>query len=61
MVPPNRTAPSSGVTASRASTQINPRRGICRVRFIVAPTVVPGPQDMRELGTHFRAFDYVAP
>jgi hypothetical protein len=37
------------------------RRGSCRVRFIVAPTVVPGPQDMRELGTHFRAFDYVAP
>ena len=40
---------------------LRPRRGLCRVRFLVAPTVIPGPQDMRELGTHFRAFDYAAP
>ena len=40
---------------------LQPRHGICSVRFLVSPTVVPGPQDMRELGTHFRAFDYVAP
>ena len=40
---------------------LQPRRGICSVRFLVSPTVIPGPQDMRELGTHFRAFDYVAP
>jgi hypothetical protein len=37
------------------------RGGVCTVRFVVSPTVIPGPQDMRELGTHFRAFDYVAP
>jgi hypothetical protein len=40
---------------------LRPRRGVCRVRFLVAPTVIPGPQDMRALGTHFRAFDYAAP
>ena len=40
---------------------LRPRRGVCRVRFLVAPTVIPGPQDTRELGTHFRAFDYAAP
>ena len=40
---------------------LQPRHGICSVRFLVSPTVIPGPQDMRELGTHFRAFDYTAP
>jgi hypothetical protein len=37
---------------------LEPRRGVCTVRFLVSPTVVPGPQDPRELGTHFREFDY---
>ncbi len=37
------------------------RNGVCAVRFLVSPTVVPGPDDPRELGTHFRAFDYVEP
>ena len=40
---------------------LEPRAGVCSVRFIVSPTKVPGPQDLRELGTHFRAFDYEAP
>lgn len=37
---------------------LEPRGGVCAVRFVVTPTVVPGPQDMRELGTHFRGFEY---
>ncbi len=40
---------------------LEPRAGVCSVRFVVSPTKVPGPQDMRELGTHFRAFEYDAP
>ena len=40
---------------------LQPRRGVCAVRFLISPTVVPGPQDPRELGTHFREFDYVEP
>ena len=35
--------------------------GVCRVRFEVSPTKIPGPDDGRELGTHFRAFEYEAP
>jgi hypothetical protein len=35
--------------------------GICEVRFRVAPTAVPGAGDDRELGVHFRAFQYEAP
>jgi hypothetical protein len=31
------------------------------VRFTVTPTKVPGGGDDRELGTHFRAFEYEAP
>ena len=34
--------------------------GICRVRFTVAPTAVPGGGDTRRLGTHFRSFRYSA-
>lgn len=42
------------------------RDGRCTVRFRVAPTavpaeVVPGSEDDRVLGTHFYAFEYVAP
>ena len=40
---------------------LQPREGICAVRFTISPTKIPGPQDQRELGTHFRAFDYDAP
>jgi hypothetical protein len=40
---------------------LRPRNGVCTVRFLVSPTVVPGPDDPRELGTHFRAFDYSGP
>jgi len=40
---------------------LEPRAGVCFVRFAVSPTRVPGPQDLRELGTHFRAFEYNAP
>lgn len=35
--------------------------GVCRVRFSVSPTKVPGNGDDRELGVHFRAFEYQAP
>jgi hypothetical protein len=37
------------------------RNGVCRVRFTIGPTAVPGAGDDRELGVHFRAFDYRAP
>lgn len=37
------------------------RGGACLVRFTVSPTKVPGRDDTRELGTHFRVFDYRAP
>jgi len=35
--------------------------GTCTVRFAVTPTKSPGGGDTRELGTHFRAFEYDAP
>ena len=35
-----------------------PDKGVCRVRFTVSPTKVPGNGDDRELGVHFRSFDY---
>ena len=37
-----------------------PDNGVCTVRFTVSPTKSP-PGDDRELGTHFRAFEYEAP
>jgi hypothetical protein len=36
-------------------------QGVCTVRFTISPTKVPGPDDPRELGIHFRAFHYTAP
>ena len=60
------TAESNG---ERAVTQVGPHRpaklaiplepedGVCLVRFTVEPTKTP-PGDGRELGTHFRAFEY---
>jgi hypothetical protein len=38
-----------------------PENGVCTVLFTVSPTKVPGGGDTRELGIHFRAFDYDAP
>ena len=35
--------------------------GVCTARFTVSPTQVPGGGDDRELGVHFRAFEYQAP
>nr|MBA3244201.1 hypothetical protein [Actinomycetota bacterium] len=35
--------------------------GVCSARFTVSPTKVPGGGDTRELGVHFRAFEYTAP
>lgn len=32
--------------------------GNCVVQFTVSPTAVPGPNDRRRLGTHFRALEY---
>jgi hypothetical protein len=46
----------------RAKLQIRllPENGVCTVTFTVDPTKMP-PGDPRELGTHFRAFDYEGP
>jgi len=35
--------------------------GVCTARFTVTPTAVPGGGDDRELGVHFRTFEYRAP
>ena len=35
--------------------------GVCTARFSITPTKVPGTHDNRELGIHFRAFQYRAP
>ena len=35
-----------------------PEDGTCRVVFQMAKTKVPGGADPRELGAHFRAFEY---
>jgi len=47
----------------RASLKVRlgSRGGVCTARFTVTPTKVPGGIDSRELGTHFRAFEYRAP
>jgi hypothetical protein len=37
---------------------IRPEAGVCRVRFDVSPTAVPGGGDTRRLGVHFDAFNY---
>jgi hypothetical protein len=37
-----------------------PLRG-CAARFTVAPTKVPGREDMRRLGIHFLSFEYRPP
>jgi len=37
---------------------LRPKDGVCRVRFDVAPTAVPGGGDGRRLGVHFDAFNY---
>ena len=42
------------------SIRLLPEKGVCTVTFTVSPTKMP-PGDPRELGTHFRAFDYQAP
>ncbi len=37
---------------------LRPEAGVCRVRFDVSPTAVPGGGDTRRLGVHFDAFNY---
>ena len=37
---------------------IEPKDGVCRIRFDVTPTAVPGVSDSRRLGVHFDAFNY---
>ena len=37
---------------------LQPKDGVCRIRFDVAPTAVPGEGDSRRLGVHFDAFNY---
>ncbi len=39
---------------------LRPKEGVCRVRFDVAPTAVPGGGDGRRLGVHFDAFNYAS-
>ena len=53
-----RVAPTESVTLA---VPLRPVGGVCSVRFIVEPTKVPGNGDERELGIHFRAFEYRAP
>ena len=47
----HRTTPFSGCRSE-------PEAGVCRVRFDVSPTAVPGGGDTRRLGVHFDAFNY---
>jgi 4-amino-4-deoxy-L-arabinose transferase-like glycosyltransferase len=42
----------------RLSIPLVPENGVCTARFTVEPTKVPGAGDDRELGVHFRAFEY---
>jgi hypothetical protein len=53
MVAPNVTA--------RLAVPLRSVDGVCRVHFEISPTRSPGQGDPRELGTHFRAFEYEAP
>jgi hypothetical protein len=46
---------------TRLAVPLSPVGGECRVHFEVTPTRSPGNGDLRELGTHFRAFEYEAP
>jgi hypothetical protein len=46
---------------ARLEIPLTPVDGVCTVVFAVAPTKVPGNGDDRELGVHFRAFEYRAP
>jgi hypothetical protein len=62
------TGGSRGVVARVAPIKIvtlpvplRPVGGVCTVHFEVTPTKVPGGGDPRELGMHFRAFEYDAP
>ena len=50
-----RVAPSA---QTRLSIPLHPAGGVCRVRFTVGRTAVPGPGDPRPLGAHFLRFDY---
>jgi hypothetical protein len=43
---------------ARIRVPLEPRNGRCDVTFSIAPTAVPGPEDTRRLGTHFRSFRY---
>ncbi|MGZ8782813.1 MAG: glycosyltransferase family 39 protein [Gaiellaceae bacterium] len=52
-VPPNAT--------TRLLVPLSPVDGVCTVSFEVTPTKSPGGGDTRELGTHFRAFEYLEP
>jgi len=51
----------SSAETVRLPIQLVPDDGVCTVRFTVSPTKVPGGGDDRELGVHFRAFEYSAP
>ncbi|MGH3102963.1 MAG: hypothetical protein ACRDN6_02555, partial [Gaiellaceae bacterium] len=48
--------PRDGVGQLRVP--LEPERGVCAVRLVVSPTVVPGGGDSRRLGTHFRSFAF---
>jgi hypothetical protein len=53
-----RVPPAEQVTLN---VPLQPRGGICEVRFKVGRTVVPKGNDPRRLGVHFNGFDYRAP
>lgn len=45
----------------RLAVPLLAENSVCTVRFTVSPTKAPGGGDTRELGIHFRAFDYDEP
>ncbi|MGI9112027.1 MAG: glycosyltransferase family 39 protein [Gaiellaceae bacterium] len=47
--------------SARLAAPLVPQNGVCTVRFTISPTAVPGGGDTRELGVHFRAFEYSSP
>jgi hypothetical protein len=54
-------APVTPQGPTELTIPLTPRAGVCAVRFAITPTKVAGNGDDRELGVHFRAFDYRAP
>ena len=57
----SRSVKVSPTGTAELTVPLAPLGGVCTVRYEVSPTKVPGGGDTRELGIHFRAFDYDEP